>query len=991
MDPITGLAALAGVTLASVASLRLKKMMSEGFTALPNMNVEESQSRYNMFSQLLNPITNSIIPVGSPDSTVKQQKELVNSALGSSAVEYSPDSSQTLILKNFKNQFQVRSDTNKSLYGAMKFCREAGKQSNPFTIYNSDGSVKVQGAVSPDGNWKFDEVCGVCLTGGVDEEGKRFRTQQGMVIDQSAKQKALSDQESNAWPYPRMGPAIGTCDGAPNTPSFAVTAKDLEKFKARQACLNSKTVGGTDNCAICYESNDVYAAVPSTTQTNVVSLALQGTGNVQLSVRGSAVSQKTLSETSPVTVELTGAKEGDSFGLTVTGTTGQTVNIYGYLFAKTPREGLFTMPLNLLMTIDDETGSAPSKSGGFYTFSNVGLDTAKMRPGTGKSQMRLRGTLPFTFVQPSEFSAMDCLDAPYQTKLSSATAFSTDQPCFAKGTGPGKYNDACIRQRILDAGCTNNGSLFKNPSSLNTKDGQPQTISQIYTTLQAIAQQDMIDTESTKQCSGRDIQTPCDPFIMRAGTLKFSTALTGNDTKLKEQANQCLAFLYSNKGASETANPPRVGATYTGMVTYKNNQKEIKNIYCLPEGQLNPATNESAKMTLASKADTGYNGKIGVEAIKAYLNDQLMLAVDMTRNGNTDPDRKQAILNCFGSNLSALPTQATGTPTVVTNPCGVIAQYVRVLPSTANRSDNYIEISQLVVIDKNGNNVASGKSTQGSTGAYPTGTLGSHDASKAIDGQIYAKARNFYISATPGGTAQFLLNLGTPTDITKIIYITRGDTTNLLYRKNGIRLQLLDANQNVLNEKILNSSQREDISYLLSGADSSCKSSLPTPITIAFPAGYTAGLFVRFYGITDPNPDLVPGNRGWGGQIGTPNAYSVINFNDWNIPKPDMCGVVAKGYYVAPGPETLYLYTASDDGIYVTFDGVQRISRWNIHGSTGDFSAPITITQAGVYPFELRFYEWGGGAQCQLLYRINDEATWRSDLSTRFAYKPSEV
>jgi hypothetical protein len=55
----------------------------------------------------------------------------------------------------------------------------------------------------------------------------------------------------------------------------------------------------------------------------------------------------------------------------------------------------------------------------------------------------------------------------------------------------------------------------------------------------------------------------------------------------------------------------------------------------------------------------------------------------------------------------------------------------------------------------------------------------------------------------------------------------------------------------------------------------------------------------------------------------------------------------------------------------------------------GDFSAPITISQAGVYPFELRFYEWGGGALCQFLYRINDEANWRSDLTHRFAYNTS--
>ena len=76
MDPVTGLAALVGISLASVAGLRLKKKMEEGFEALPDTStdyqnsVAESQSRYNMFSGLVNPLTNSIIPVGSSQATI---------------------------------------------------------------------------------------------------------------------------------------------------------------------------------------------------------------------------------------------------------------------------------------------------------------------------------------------------------------------------------------------------------------------------------------------------------------------------------------------------------------------------------------------------------------------------------------------------------------------------------------------------------------------------------------------------------------------------------------------------------------------------------------------------------------------------------------------------------------------------------------------------------------------------------------------------------
>lgn len=833
MDPITGLTALAGITLASIAGLRLKKKMEEGFAALPDtatnypQSVQESQSRYNMFSGLVNPITNSILPVGTAETKVSATTQLVKDALGSYDANFSPQNTQTLVLNQFKNDLPARSDTNKSLYGAMKFCRNAGKQSNPFTTYNSDGSVKVQGAVSPDGQWKFDEVCGVCLTSGVDEEGNRFRSVQGMVVDPNALTNAKSQQETNGWPFPRIGPAIGSCEGAPNSAAFATSAADLAKFKARQACLNSKEIGGTDKCGYCFDSDGVYSSVLPTAQTYPVYFVLQGVGTLTLQLKGVRIGQKVLSDTSPSRFELTGAKEGDSFSLRVDPpSSGGSASIYGYLESKTPRDGLYTMPLNLLVTVDDETGSSPSKSGGFPNFPSIGLSVATISPGPGKSRMRLRGSLPFTFVQPSEFAALDCLDGPYQTRKSSLSAFSTDQPCYARGSGPGNYNDACLKQRILDAGCTNAGSLYANPSSLNTKNGVAQSISEIYTALQAISSKDMVNPEATKQCSGRTIQTPCDPFVLRQGTLKFGSALQGTDATLKDQASQCLSFLYHNKGASELVNPPRVGPTYTGPSSYKNNQQVIKNLYCLPDGALNPDTNASGKETLVRIADTGYKGRVGVDAIKLYLSDQLALATDMQRNANTDPDRKAAIDNCFGPNLTNLPAAVTGTPQVV--------------------------------------------------------------------------------------------NEGPP-------------------------------------------------------------------------PGYVSGLYVRFFEIVDANPDIVPGNRGWGNRIGTAGAYTTIQFNDGNLARSDACALVAVGYYVAYGPETLYLSVDSDDGIYVSFNNVQRISNWTIHGPTTDASAPIQIPAAGVYPFELRFYEWGGGAMCNLSYRLNNETTWRTDLSARFAYNPADL
>jgi hypothetical protein len=999
MDPVTGLAALAGITLASVAGLALKKRQEEGFDALPEQetqyqqSVDESQSRYNMFSGLVNPITNAIIPVGSSSAVQAQQKDAVKAMLGSYSAQFDPNSKQTVVLKKFENQFKPRADGSKSLFAAARFCRSAGSQGQPFTTYNADGSIRSPGAVDPTGGWKFDEVCGVCFTDGVDEEGNRFREQRGMLVEPGMKEDAYQEQQDNGWSYARVGPSVGSCNGAPNGPVFATNAKDMERYRSRQACKTNKSIGGTDKCGMCYDTDD-FSAVPDDTEVNDVEIWVYGVGNASYLHRDGQRQAYVLREDGGSAFTLSGVKEGDSFSIEITPIAGRetATSVWGFLESKTPRDGKFSMPLNLILTIDDESGTVPSKSGGFFRDEDRGLDLAKIRPAAGKTKMRLRGLMPFTFVQAATFPGMDCLDGPYQTKPASLTAFATDQPCFVRGARPGAYNDACLRARVLDAGCTNAGDLFKNPQTLNLKNGAAQNLQQIYTTLQEIAANDMVDPAMTLQCSGRKIETPCDPFILRQGTLKFGDALNGSATQ-RTQAEQCLSYLYKNLGANEVASPPRVGPTYSVWNWFYNANKDQKNLACLPDGALNPETTVAGKQTLVRVADQGYSGKIGVDAIKQYLTDQLNLAADTNRNANTDPERKAAIQNCFGKNLNALAVAQTGAPTIVQNACGIVAQYVRVLPSqTIGESQAFIEISQIAVIDKTGANVAVGKSTTGTSPSYPTSSAGSYNASFAIDGQLYAKARNFYHSLHPGGSSQFLLNLGAPTDITSVILWSRADQGGSTWiRKSGLRLQLLDSRMNVVDQKVLNANIQEEVRYLQQGADSTCKAGLAPPAALQLPAGMTLGLYTRFYDITDPNPDLVPGNRGWGGRLGTPGAYSTIRFNDNNIGRFDRCGVVVKGYYIAPGPETLYLRTESDDGIYIEFNGRQVLRNWTIHGPTADASSPIQISAAGVYPFELRFYEWGGGALCNFYYRMNDEANWRTDLSARFAYKPAEI
>lgn len=780
MDPITGLVTLAGIGIASLIGLKMSKT-SEGFNTntktepLPNNkdkypeSVNTSQTRYNSLTNMINPLINGLIPVGSSSEKVRETRNKMKKALGSQEVSYS---ASTLNLSNLKNKYIPRADGNDSVFAAIKFCQTTGQQSAPFGIKSADG------------NFDFNTYCGVCLNGGIDEFGNKFTGQQGMVLDPNTREQGYKEQQQQRLPFARIAPTLGTCQGAPDSPVFATNEKDLKRFGSRLNCMKQKQIDSAHNCGLCFE-NDTYSYVENPSEVQPITLVVQGVGTAEIFVGGVSVKKFTLSDTSSTSVVLPdGTVEGKIFSINVTANaSGNNINIYGYLESTTPNSGAFRMPLNLLLLTDSITGTTPKKAGGFYTFSNVGMEVAKIRPGSSQTLMSLQGTIPFTFVDSDDFSAMDCPAAPYQTKTASVNQFATDQPCYAKGATPGNYSNECLQSIILNAGCTNAGTLYNNPKSLNTdSNGGVQNLTQIYSKLTTIATNDMVDSTMTKQCSGRDITTPCDPFMARSD-LSFSSA----------QGKQCVSYLYNNKGASQIAGTNQtVGSTYTTSgPRYSNNTAEAKKLYCLPQGTLNPDTNPDSLNLLMNLGNNGYKGKGGIEAVKLYLNDQLSLAIDENRNANTDPERAAAIQRCFGSRLNAMNfnKNSVSNPTVVITGVGIMTRYV-----TVKAGYDYIQIAQLAVYDNNGKNVALNKPTT-SSGVYDT-IDNNPDSSYAVDGKMANRPYpDIYHSA--GGEGSFwTVDLGKEYDITRIVYYNRSDCCDS--RSQGMKIELLNSSRTVV-------------------------------------------------------------------------------------------------------------------------------------------------------------------------------------------------
>ena len=774
MDPITGVAALTGLTIAALAGIRLKKQLKEGFAILPSIqeigtitndrgeilrvddegnqvvipftkpddryaaSVKESQTKYNALMSMVNPVMNPLLPGSATKEEVNKKQQELNSALGSLIGPYDPTSPEALRLKDSLNRLTIRSDAKGGLFNAIKFCREAAeKNTKPFTIFkldqfgNNTDEVDLKGEeqkVNDLETLKFDEICGVCLTSGIDEDGKPFNGRKGMLIDPSTKESATNEKNEFQYPFPRAAPSMGTCEGAPNTPAFAINNETLQQYQKRIDCMKSKEIDDTNGCSLCFE-NDVYSFVPKKVQRNTISLVLMGVGKCNITADKVPVKNNVILDSkTPVSVPLILNKEplvfdnntrtwrksdvkrilpvneGESFMIEVTQDPSKPDEIpiiWGYMRSTNPNGGEFAIPLNIVLTRDDVTNSPPNRTGGFHKFPENDVEVSKIRPGgeTGR-EMKLTGEVPFTFVQPGEFSSYDCPSAPYQTQAKSVSRFAADQPCYAKGTGKGKYNDECLRERILAVGCTNGGELYKNPQELNiNSQGGPASLTDIYNTLQDIAAGNMLDPDKTRLCSGKVISSPCDYFRQAGSSLKMEKILDGSDkenAKLKPAALKCLTHLYNNQ---EQPQAP----SYLGLNQFANDTREKKALYCLPEGQLNPARSNNAALELARIYDMGFSGSrgtLGVDAVKDYLNSTLQMAVDERRNGNTDPERRAAIRKCFGTNFSPLlpPAIQTTAPRVQNDPPKYIAS-----DATGRQwrlsSDNRIRLNSGTVIE----------------------------------------------------------------------------------------------------------------------------------------------------------------------------------------------------------------------------------------------------------------------------------------------------
>lgn len=547
----------------------------------------------------------------------------------------------------------------------------------------------------------FKKDCGMCLDIGTNSKG--VAQTGGLVLTEKDKTYAQSQKQSNFLaPY---APTVGTC---PNGKMVASKAECL-KLKAELECQKGNTFDTPAGCAQCY-NDGIYHVVDPTAEGNenlirgsgtlmvigsgTVSWTEPGhsnTGSYELSttakpipIVGGENSAVILTLTAPIVAtpydsskvyrvndriiynngifimqEGAGApgynpsRPGDKLwklkGSYANYKVPPSAYIAGYLNPSSGTSG--PMDMYRLILTDTVTTRKPRTS----SQSKVdGYDVTNMAPGLGKNNMIMTVRSPFTFVDETTQEASLCPNSPFITKADSATLLGSD-PCYAKGSGPGKYNIECLQNVFYNNGCgLNPGTLNKsgypsNQAKANllqfNSDGDPIPINEIADVIysNAVMTATGVDPDGNQLsleewsvaslfCSGVAINSPCQ----------------GRDSNGK-LTTDCIVYLWDNQGENKIP-----GATYNvSSLARSLFSTGTINRFCTRSGTLAPKDLDNKENAAALAYWKGFDTEAAVKNAMSRLH--------MAANSRTirEDDKADIIKKCYGLTMSERAAYST--------------------------------------------------------------------------------------------------------------------------------------------------------------------------------------------------------------------------------------------------------------------------------------------------------------------------------------------
>lgn len=758
MDP--GLITLGALAIGATALLpRFAKTKKEGFEVIPTGGypqvASQAQAIYNEFTLSSDPRTETNRVAQMSPSEQQSYQGAVNTALTSfNAV---PNAQGTLQVTNATNKNPVYIPDQNALLQKIAYCESKPITENVFT------------------DKKFAENCGVCLTGGKLNNQQTFKGKKGLYLSPNEREHILDEKTKKNLPFSVGKPTNGYCEGAggiANAYTFALNKEELSAYEKRLQCQTNKSLTG--DCATCLADGSYTYLGDKQIEYDTITFYVAGKGSLEVSIAGKQVElgpvlgdKKQMSlplTTQPKTFQKI-VKEGDILVFTVKSDSEEIPGeFYGCLEAPTTTGGVFQVALDKILLTDEINNSAPRKARDFPVLQtpNGQVYCSKLLTRYGKNTMILTGSLPFLFAGNSMFEGVDCKGSILQTKPSSVEKFGGD-PCYKPASQKeGTWTDACLQNRIQNFGCTSDGDLYKNPSILRTMP-----MSNIIQYVQDVASKQFSDSKSSKTCNGKNISTPCDPYV------------NYNVNESPPISKECVRFLYYNEGAEK----PGIGPTYTGPInTYYSLNSQGKRIYCLPGAKLDIDKNPALLTQYETIARKGYKGSLGLKAIQQYLNDNFRQATNTGLNANIADNkggRADSIGNCFTS-LAQIPDNvlpATNLPN---------GQFIKI--SFPRGRTDPIQISQLAAFDNRGQNVAFGKPVSAANKlANDCGP------ERAVDGKLQSRAHPFEYHSLGRSNDFWMVDLTREYPIKQIDYYNRADCCS--QRAAGMIIELLDKNK----------------------------------------------------------------------------------------------------------------------------------------------------------------------------------------------------
>ena len=587
-----------------------------------------------------------------------------------------------------------------------------------FALIDKCEKVKITDCSAFD-DASFAKDCGICLDIGTNSENKPATG--GLVLTEEDKTYYRSTPIPAGSLIKSYEPSVGTCPANRMVSNKAECIRVTNQIK----CEKNTTFGDPEGCSQCYDSDGNYLVLDGqSVASSAGTLYLVGSGNINFN----GVTRK-LSSTNPSTFQIPNQSGLTSLTLVLENisapepyddTKTYSINdaiifnggvykmregagspgykpdrpgdrlwvfqsalteynmppppfIAGYLASPNATAvtdtGYFQIDFYRLILSDSETGRKPRATA---TIKLNGIDVTKMEPGYNKPRMTLATRYPFTFADQGSQEATICKNSPFVTKSASSEFLNSD-PCYRKGSGPGKYNVECLQSVFLANGCTEQGKAYPKSttetSGLLYEGASALTLNRIADKVYALAvlTSTGIKPDGTKAtieqwseasvfCTGKTISTPCDIPTKDTGPL----------------SSECITYLWDNNGQNNTLESTYSSSLFSSAWSLFNTSSEpvtkiTERKFCTRNGTMSPknsnGTDNSTRMAF-------WKSKGGVDAVKS-----LMASIHSIANNPAppeDPNKAAAIMQCYGTTPRARNTH-TSNYTSDTTTTGVVS------------------------------------------------------------------------------------------------------------------------------------------------------------------------------------------------------------------------------------------------------------------------------------------------------------------------------